>query len=192
MTKTLIKLVLLPLLAVSALIIGGYQAWLRTAPPMPETVDDVEALLNSRRYARLSDAEKRPYQERMNEMWGSLSKEDRKWLGEQLEDNPEARQEAFEQGIRTMYRTMILEQDEQQRNAMLDMIINQMESAEGKRRQQEDLAARDTPEGREREARDKQRMFDWMDQGDPQAMGYGSEFFKLLQNRREERGLPPF
>ena len=192
MKTKLIKLVLLPLLALAALVFGGYQAWLRTPPAMPETVDDVEALLNSPRYARLSNTDKRPYQERMNEMWGSLSKEDRKWLGEQLEDNPDARQEAMEQGIRTMYRTMIIQQDEAARNAMLDMIINQMESAEGRNRRQEDQARRDTPEGKEQEEQGRRRMLDWLDKGDPQAMGYGSEFFKMLQNRRKERGLPPF
>lgn len=186
-----VKLIVLPLLAVAALVFGGYQAWLRTAPPMPETVDDVEGLLNSARYARLSNAEKRPYQERMNEMWGSLSREDRKQLGERLEDNPEARQEAFEQGMRTMYKTMVIQQDEAARNVMLDMIINQMESAEGRQRRQDDLASRDTPEGQEREAEARQRMFDWLDKGDPQTMGYGSEFFKLLQDRRKQRGLPP-
>ena len=186
-----LKLIMLPIFAFAALILGGYQAWLRTAPPMPDNVTDVERLLNSARYARLSDADKRPYQERMNEMWGSLSKEDRKQLGEKLEDNPEARQEAFEQAMRTMYKTMIVQQDEAARNAMLDMMINQMESAEGKKRRQDDLAGRSTPEGQEREAKERQRMFDWMDKGDPQTMGYGSEFFKLLQNRRKERGLPP-
>lgn len=186
-----VKLIVLPLLAVAALVFGGYQAWLRTAPPMPETVDDVEGLLNSARYARLSNAEKRPYQERMNEMWGSLSREDRKQLGERLEDNAEARQEAFEQGMRTMYKTMVIQQDEAARNVMLDMIINQMESAEGRQRRQDDLASSDTPEGQEREAEARQRMFDWLDKGDPQTMGYGSEFFKLLQDRRKQRGLPP-
>lgn len=191
MKAKIIKLVLLPLLAITALAFGGYQAWLRTPPAMPETADDVEALFENPRYKRLSKVEKRPYQERMNEMWGSLSKEDRKRLGKRLKDNPDARRQAFEQGMRAMYKTMFLQQDEAQRNAMLDVIINQMESAEGKRRRQADLAARDTPEGKEREAEAQRRMFEWLDKGDPQTMGYGSEFFKKLQERREERGLPP-
>lgn len=185
------KLIVLPIIAVAALAGGGYFAWLQSSPPMPETVEDVESLLNSARYARLSKAEKRPYQERMNEMWGKLSKEDRKRLGEQLKDNTDARQEAMEQGIRTMYTTMIVNQDEAARNMMLDMIINQMESAKGKERRQKDMASRDTPEGREREAESQRFMLKWMDEGDPQAMGYGSEFFKLIHNRRKERGLPP-
>lgn len=188
----LIKLVLLPVIALTVLTFGGYQAWLRTPPAMPETADDVESLLNSPRYARLSNVEKRPYQERMNEMWGSLSKEDRKWLGEQLEDNPDARQEAFEQGIRTFYTTMIVQQDEAARNAFLDMMIDQMESSQAREKRQEGLASRDTPEGKERQAEGMRKMMDWLDKGDPQAMGYGSEFFKMLQNRRKERGLPPF
>ncbi|MFK7790331.1 MAG: hypothetical protein AB8C95_12670 [Phycisphaeraceae bacterium] len=186
-----IKLIVLPLLALSALTFGAYQAWLRTPPPIPESIADVESLLDSSRYTRLSDAEKRPYLESMNEMWGSLSREDRKRLGEQLKDNPDARQEAMEQGVRTMYKTMIVQQDEAARNAMLDMIINQMESTQGRQRRQNDIASQNTPEGQERKAEAQRRMFDWMDKGDPQAMGYGSEFFKLLQNRRKELGLPP-
>lgn len=189
--NTTFKLIVLLVLAIAALAFGGYQAWLRTPPAMPETVDDVESLLNSGRYARLSDVEKRPYLERMNEMWGGLEREDRKRLGEQLKDNPDARQEAMEQGLRTMYKTMMVQQDVAARNAMLDMIIDQMESSQGRQRRQDDIASQNTPEGEKRMAEGQRRMFDWMDKGDPQAMGYGSEFFKLLQNRREERGLPP-
>ena len=192
MKSKMINLVVLPLLAILALGFGGYQAWLRTPPAMPETVDEVDALLDSPRYVRLSNAEKRPYQERMNEMWGGLSKEDRKRLGEQLQDNPDARQDAFEQGIRTFYKTMIVQQDEAARTAFLDMMIDQMESAEGRQRRENEQASRNTPEGKEREAEHMRRMYDWLDKGDPQTMGYGSDFMKLLQERREERGLPRF
>jgi len=191
MSRKKLKLIVLPVVALAALAFGGYQAWLRTPPPMPETVDDVERLLDSERYARLSNTEKRPYQERMNEMWGGLDKDDRKRLGERLKDNPQARQEAFEQGLRTLYKTMIVQQDQAARNAILDMIINRMESAEGRQRRREGQAARNTPEGREREQEARRKMFEWMDKGDLQTMGYGSEFFKLMQDRRKERGLPP-
>ena len=69
--------------------------------------------------------------------------------------------------------------------------VNQMESGKGKQRRQDDIASQNTPEGQERMAKAQRQMFDWMDKGDPQAMGYGSEFFKLLQDRRAARGLPP-
>lgn len=192
MKRKWVRLVVFPLLALAVLAIGSYQAWLRTAPAMPQTVDDVEALLESPRYARLSKAQKRPYQEHMNEMWGGLSKEDRQRLGERLEGNTDARQEAFEQGIRTFYKTMIVQQDEAARTAFLDMMINQMESAEGRQRRQEKQASRNTEEGKQRQAENMRRMYDWLDKGDPQTMGYGSDFMKLLQERRQERGLAPF
>lgn len=182
-----------PVLAVVALGLGGYQAWRMTPPAMPETVDDVETLFASSRYQRLSKAEQRPYLEHVNEMWNKLEgKEDRRRLRAFFNDNPDERQDAMEQGMRTMYRTMVLDQDEAGRNMMLDMIINQMESTEGKRRQREDQARRGTAQGKEQEEEGRRRMMQWMDEGDPQALGYGSEFFKMLQNRREERGLLPF
>lgn len=181
------KRVALPVAALIVLSIGGYQAWLRTPPAMPESADDVEALLASDRYTRLSNADKRPYQERMNEMWGGLDADERRRLGEQLKDNPDARQQAMEQGMRSMYTTMILRQDKAARDAMLDMMINRMESPDARQRRQAQMANRD----KEKEQQMVEQMHGWLDKGDPQTMGYGSEFFKLLQDRREERGLPP-
>lgn len=191
MNKRHLKIILLSVFSISAIGAGGYFAYLRVPPPMPETADDVESLLSSARYTRLSNAEKRPYQERMNEMWGGLSSDDRQGLRESLQDNPDARQQAFEQGIRTFYKTMIYEQNDVSRNALLDLAIDQMESAEGQRQRQERRAQRGTPEGQARQSEGLQNLYDWLDKGDPQTMGFGSDLFKLLQDRREERGLPP-
>lgn len=77
---------------VVALAIGGYQAWLRVPPNMPEDVAQVEALFDSARYQRLSAQDKRPYQERINEMWGKLTPEERDRLRKYLESNPDAQQ----------------------------------------------------------------------------------------------------
>ena len=181
----------LPVLALVALAFGGYAFWLRTPPAMPETVEDVENLLTNKRYLRLSNADRRPYQEHMNEMWGDFSKEDRRRLAQSLRDNPEAGQDAMQQQMRNMFKVMVLNNNEAGRNAMFDLAINQMETADSKRRHQEEMAKRDTPEGREREEKARRWMMDWLDEGDPQTMGYGSEFFKLMNNRRKERGLPP-
>lgn len=190
--KKLLLTIGLPVLAAVVLMLGGYAAWRMTPPAMPDTVDDVETLFASSRYQRLSKAEQRPYLEHVNEMWSKLEdSEDRKRLRAFFKDNPDTRQDAMEQGMRTWYRTMVMDLDEASRNMMLDMLINQMESAEGKRRQREDRARMNTPEGQEQRDEGMRRMMNWLDQGDPQALGYGSEFFKLLQERREERGLPP-
>lgn len=191
--KKLLLTIGCPLLAVVALGLGGYFAWVMTPPAMPQTVDDVESLFASRRYQRLSKAEQVPYLEHVNEMWSEMKDEaDRRRLRAFFKDNPDTRQDAVEQGIRTMYRTMVLDQDEAGRNMMLDVIINKRESDEGKRRQRDDQARMNTPEGQERKQEGIRRMMQWLDQGDPQALGYGSEFVKMLQNRRQERGLSPF
>ncbi|MEM1354585.1 MAG: hypothetical protein AAGH88_06850 [Planctomycetota bacterium] len=183
----------LAIVAFVTLVVGGYQAWLRVAPPMPESVSDVEALLDNPRYQRLSDAEKRPYQERINEMWGGLSQEDQDRLRAYLDKNPDAQQEAADarqQMMRTMYVTRIIKQDEAGRDQSMDGFITMMDqNRQGQQRQGPD--GEKTPEQQERESEGRRRMWEMLDKGDPQNLGYMSEFFKLMQQRREERGLPP-
>ena len=173
-------------LAFGVLSCGGYAVWLTQPPAMPETVEDVESLMVNERYLRMSNAEKRPYQERMNEMWGKLNDEDKKRLKKFLKDNADARQAAGTQFMRDMYTNMILNQSESARNIMLDSFNSKMNSPEAVDKRQEHLAKRDTPEGREREREGKKKMFDWLDKGDPQTTGYMSEVWKLMRNRREE------
>ena len=192
MNKKKLFVIGLPILAICVLALGGYQAWRMTPPAMPETVEDVEALFASGRYQRLSNAEQRPYLEHVNEMWGKLeTDEERKRLGRLFQENPETGQDAMEQGIRTFH-VMLRNLDKPARDAMLDMWINRSESSEGRQQRQEQQAQRNTPEGKEKEEEGRRWMMQWMDEGDPQAMGYGSEFFKMIRERREERNLPPF
>ena len=61
----------------------------------------------------------------------------------------------------------------------------------GRQRMQEEASREKTPEEQEREAEGRKRMWEMLDKGDPQNIGYMSEFFKLMQERRQERGLPP-
>lgn len=181
--------ILLPAFALASLGVGGYLAWLGTPPAMPETVEEIEALLLSDRYQRLTNAEKRPYQEHINEMWGRLSKADQERLMKYVRANPETQEEAMQGFVRTFYGA--LSQDEAVRNAMIDMVINQMESPQGRRHRAEQEARRSTPEGQEHEEEAKRKFFGWLDKGDPQTMGYGSEIMKFFQERRKQRGLPP-
>jgi uncharacterized membrane protein len=185
--------VVLAVCALAILGIGGWQAWVRVPPEMPETVDQVEALFDSPRYQRLSDAEKRPYQERVNEMWGQLSKDERDRLRSFLDTNPDARQEAqdsMQQAMRTMYKTQIIGQDKAARDAAMDGFIAMGEAQRGNRGAQ-DPNREKTAEELEREAEGRRRMWEMLDKGDPQNIGYMSEFMKLMQERREERGMPP-
>lgn len=184
---------LLVVVAFAALAIGSWQAWLRVPPAMPGDVDQVEALFDSPRYQRLSTAEKRPYQERVNEMWGQLSKEERDRLRGFLDANPDAQQEAqdaMQQMMRTMYVTQIIKQDEAARDVAMDGFIAMGEAQRGSREAQ-DPNREKTAEELEREAEGRRRMWEMLDKGDPQNIGYMSEFFKRMQQRRAERGMPP-
>ena len=181
--------VLMPVLAVAALGFGGYQAWLQLPPAMPESADEIERLLSDERFQSMSNAEKRPYHEHINEMWGSLSKEDQRRLSRFFRRSPDTQQEAMLGFVRNFH--TVLSQDEDARNAMLDMVINRMESEAGQQKRAEDEAKRQTPEGQAMEEEFKRNFYNWLDTGDPQTIGYGSEIMKLFQERREERGLPP-
>ena len=71
------------LLGVAAvvLIVGLAITYWPTSPPaMPETMDDVKALLAADKYAKLSKAQKQPYQERAREIMSSADGEARRDL----------------------------------------------------------------------------------------------------------------
>ncbi|CAN0462158.1 unnamed protein product, partial [Ectocarpus fasciculatus] len=60
------------LLAVSIVVLagGGYFAWLLTPPAMPTTAEEVEMVLKSPRFQRLSKEEKQPYYDVVREQFG--------------------------------------------------------------------------------------------------------------------------
>ncbi|MEM9021986.1 MAG: hypothetical protein AAGC44_15630 [Planctomycetota bacterium] len=186
----------LAIVAFVTLVVGGYQAWLRVPPPIPENIDEVEALFDNPRYQRLSDVDKRPYQERINEMWGALNREDKNRLGEFFKNNDDVRQEAqalFLRGAANIYKGMYLSQNEEVRRATLDNIIDRGQQNRSNNESPSEYAAREkTVEEQEREREFMKQLFEVLDTGDAQNIGYISEMAKMMQKRREERGLPPF
>ncbi len=175
----------LALVAVLVLLLGGWFAWRQTSPPLPEDLADIEDLLDDGRYQRMSNAEQRPYQERINELWGGMSPEDRERLGELIQDNPDAQQAAMDamvQGMRDMYANAVRSGNMGPLNAMADQMGNRMAEGGG-----------DRPEMTEEELEEaRDRMNNFLDSGDPQAMGFMSEMFKGMMERRRERGLGGF
>lgn len=97
----------------------------------------------------------------------------------------------MQQMMRTMYVTQIIRNDPAARDAAMDGFIAMSEANGGRQRMQEEASREKTPEEQEREAEGRKRMWEMLDKGDPQNIGYMSEFFKLMQERRQERGLPP-
>jgi len=183
----------LAVLAVIALCWGGYNAWLGfSKPAMPQTADDIEDLLSDGRYQAMSNAERRPYLDHINDLWGDLDEDGRRRLGERMRDEGTNGTDAMMNGMREMYTNMYLNQTEAARDVMLDMAINAMESEGGRDRMEDEMTRERTPEEEEEQNERMSQMYEMLDSGDAQAMGYGVEFFKMLQERRRERGLPDF
>jgi hypothetical protein len=68
----------LPVTAVVVLIGGSALAWLLTPPPMPADADDALRLLTSARFARLDDAGKHRYQDRIGELFRDMDADQRR------------------------------------------------------------------------------------------------------------------
>lgn len=182
----------LALLAVAALSWGGYKAWLAfSVPAMPQTVEDIEDLLDDARYQNMSSHERRPYVEHMNEMFGSLDEDGRRRLRESFRESEIDARDRMDMGIqmmRTFHGTLANAPTPEARDQAIDGMIAMMDSQRGGA----DEGARPSREASDEDREQGERMMaDFLDSGDPQAIGYMSELFKLIEQRRAERGLPP-
>lgn len=196
--------VVLAVLAVAALGWGGYKAWLSfSVPAMPQTVEDVEQLLDDPRYQNMSAQDRRPYVEHVNEMLGALSSDDRRRLRESFRgrDDETARQAQMDMGVqmlRTFHGTIAAAETPQQQDQVLDGMIAMMDSQQGRpgggeggaRPSSDNGESYDEPSAEERQQGERM-MANFLDSGDPQAIGYVSELFKLIEERRQERGMAP-
>ncbi|MEM8738310.1 MAG: hypothetical protein AAGG38_07520 [Planctomycetota bacterium] len=83
-------------LFLAAVVLGaGLGArWYFTPPPMPTTLDEARALVNSPRFDRLHKAQKQPYYDVIREQYGSLNRAERRRLREENEKLAEAMREA--------------------------------------------------------------------------------------------------
>ncbi|MFI4859303.1 MAG: hypothetical protein ACIAXF_01340 [Phycisphaerales bacterium JB063] len=179
--KKVWKVGLLAIVAVVVLVLGGWFAWSMTSPPMPENIEDIEALFADSRYQGMTDAEQQPYLERVNEMWGGMSNEDRRRLAELLRSNPDTQEEArnaMVRGMRDMYTNSVRSGN----TALIDQMADQM----GNRMAQEMGNGIDVSEEQMEQGREQMNQF--LDSGDPQALGFMSEVMKGMMERRRARG----
>ena len=187
---------MLAVLAVAALAWGGYQAWLSfSVPAMPQTVEEVEGLLDDPRYQNMSAQERRPYVEHVNEMLGSLDGDQRRRLRQSFHgrDDETARQAQRHMGVqmlRTFHGTIAAAQTPQQQDQVIDGMIAMMDSQQGGRPGGGGEGGGGEPSAEDRQQGERM-MANFLDSGDPQAIGYVSELFKLIEERRQERGLAP-
>jgi hypothetical protein len=177
----------LAIAAAAVLATGLYITWIRTPPPMPQSIEDAIALMDSPRYQRLNEQQRRPYTDQMFKLGQSLTPEQRAALRDRMKDNP-----AFTRNRREMGAEWMLNQardfakaDDFKRRQVLNQIIAMQEAAAG----------RGERRGPPREGQARAEHDAWMQEkiehGDPQRQAYMSEFWKALRQRRREMGLPP-
>jgi hypothetical protein len=192
----------LALAGIASLWWGGYQWWLRTPPPMPDTVEQAIETFKSERFRRLPETRQEAYYERSRQLFERLDGDRRRELRVRYENDSAAR-EAVSSAMLTMVTQQarkFITMEPNQRQVVLDGFIAMQEL--GARRHQQRQAERqaqgqsnDDPDRQRRRAERmddaRQRIETWVEQGNPQRQAYLSEFFKALRERRIERGLPP-
>lgn len=98
----------LGLVVVAAIVLSlglGYTYWPTGQPTMPETMEDVPVLLQSRAYANLTPAQRRPYVQRVSELMRSSDREQRRAVMENSEQSRDA--------MRDLRRQMMLDRAKQ-------------------------------------------------------------------------------
>lgn len=204
----------LMVVAIASAGFGGYYLWMTTPPDMPEDVDDVLALVESKRFKRLPTSRKMDYVEPMRKIRQSMTPEQREHVRERMKDDTELRESMSAVGRAFMYERarQFATADVDERRAMLDQIINMFEMSGFGRRGSRPRAdgngdgsnrgvghgggdaSRGGRSDAERQARRRDRATRFqerMEHGHPQRQAYIGEFFKALRKRREERGLDP-
>ena len=78
--------------------------WYFTPPAMPESLDEARELVDSPRFTRLSDDQKRPYYDVIREQYGSLDRDERRRM---MDEDEKLRQTMREAGS-VMMRDMLV------------------------------------------------------------------------------------
>ena len=90
--------------AAAVLLVAGAAAaaWYLAPPAMPETIEEATALVESRRFQRLSNLEKQPYHDVIREQFGSLDRQQRRAMRQENEALAEAAGEGWARQMKAM------------------------------------------------------------------------------------------
>lgn len=177
----------LPSAAMVVLIGGSALAWLLTPPPMPADAEDALKLLTSARFARLDDAGKQRYQDRIGELFRDMDADQRRAFRERMRGNEDLR-EALGRMMRDRMRQQAREfatAAPAERLAILDRILDQQEQWRGRDDERGPRPEGGPPPGFGGDRR--QRMADRFEQGNPQDQALMGEFFRAMRARRDQR-----
>ena len=157
-------------LAIIACMLGA--SWYFSPPPMPTTIEEAKALVDSPRFARLSKDQRRPYLDVITETFGSLDDDTRRAMVEENDALRDALREGRRSAMMERARAFGLA-DAEEREAML------AESPWGAR------PPGPRPGGGDGGARMRGRINDSMVNGNPQQ---GAYFAEMIRSRRGRPG----
>lgn len=197
----------LVLLAVGALGLGIYYAWLITPPALPTTAAEGLATLASARYERLPDYRKQEYATRTRELIEQMPEEQRHEMFQQMRGNQDARhsmREVFRQAMEERLRKMATA-DDAERDKLLDEMIDRMQEhlqarANRPRPERPTGQAQDGNQrpgegdrrgGDDRRGNFRDRMQHHIEEGNPQHHAIRREMHQAIRERMEERGIDP-
>jgi hypothetical protein len=199
-TKKNIAVAALCIVALLVLAAGFGVRWYLTPPPMPDTVDEAMALQSSPRYARLTDAQKERYTQRMQQIMEKLSDEQRRELFEKSRDNPALRAAGGQMMQQMMFARAeaFVRASPEERVRQLDQEIDRMQAMRKMFASLPSMGAPPPgfprPPGSSRPpgappADFIQRAQEGIQKGDPQRQAYMTEFFTALRQRALDRGI---
>lgn len=171
-------------IAAGALAGGIYYAWLTTPVGPPTSVAEATDTIGSTRFERMPEYRRVAYLEQTRNLMHDLPRDEQRAFFEEMN-----RDEHTRATLRRAGEGMIMQRvrefaaaDEQQRIAMLDMMIDLQEQMGAMR-----------PERRSGEAgradRWRKRFEQVIQEGNPQMLGLTMEAVDAMQKRRQERGL---
>lgn len=132
----------LALVVFAAVVLGAglaYTYWPTSQPAIPETMADVPTLLESRAYANMTPAQRRPYVERVSELMSNSDGEQRRAVMQNSEQSRDA--------MRDMFRQVMVDRAKQ--FALADAVARQQMIIEDRARM-ESMGGRRGPGGGER------------------------------------------
>ncbi len=209
----------LSLVGVGTLSGGVYYTWLITPPGLPKTAQEAMKTIGSARYERMPDYRKQEYLEQAQKLFHEMPEDQRRALWQGGRDNQAVHQAMREMHENAMDKRMteFAKATPEQRTKMLDEIIDQMEKGgpgrgfwggrpggpgggPGPGNQPGPGAAGGNnprpdrhggPGHRHDPGQMRNRVKHMAQEGNPQRAALRTEFFRAIQERRQQRGLPP-
>lgn len=184
------------MLALGAMAYAGYYTWLTGIPPMPQTAEEAARLMKDPRFTRLPETRKEEYMQVVRTVMNATPREERREAFRAFASDPAARQNMREMMQHQMEQRILsfAKASKEERKKTLDQMIDQMEAMRALMPSRP--ANANGPGGADgggpRGPRDPQsRVKGFMEHGNPQMGALAMQFMQALDNRRQERGLPP-